>query len=86
MTGFEESLKRNAQSTVGETITYKELARRCGRLKLSGGSEYLKKTLDGAYPVPSCRRFRRKLGGYSGGIARKKELIKLEQQIKDMIK
>jgi len=88
MTDFEKKvLRETLKVPLGETITYKELARRCGRPRAWRAAANALKKNPWTLLVP-CHRViagNGRTGGYSGGPARKKELIKLEKVIKDMI-
>ena len=89
MTDFEKKvLKVVTEIPVGEVRSYKWVAKRCGRPK---AYRAVANAL-GKNPYPlfiPCHRViqsSNKTGGYSLGVQLKKELIKLEKKIKDMIK
>ncbi len=85
MTDFEKRvLQETLKIPLGETITYKELARRCGCPKAFRAVANALNKNPWTVLVP-CHRVVAsgdKLGGYSRGVKAKQKLLALEQKIK----
>ncbi len=90
MTSFEKKvLRETLKIPLGETVTYKELARRCGRPKATRAVANALKKNPYTLLIP-CHRVVAsggKLGGYSGpgGVKGKQKLLALEAQIREFL-
>jgi len=89
MTNFEKKvLRETLKIPLGETITYKELALRCGRPKAfrAVANALNKNPFTVLIPCHRVVASGNKLGGYSQGVAKKRRLLDLESKIKDFLK
>jgi O-6-methylguanine DNA methyltransferase len=67
----------------GETLTYKEVARRAGNIKaVRAVGNILNKNFDLNIPCHRVIRSDGKIGGYNRGIENKKKILKLEGFLK----
>ena len=89
MTSFEKRvLRETLKIPLGQTITYKELACRCGCPKAwrAAANALNKNPFTILVPCHRVVASGNKLGGYSQGIAKKRRLLALERKIKDFLK
>jgi len=89
MTEFEKRvLQETLKIPLGQTITYKELAVRCGRPKAfrAVANALNKNPFTVLIPCHRVVASGDKLGGYSKGVAKKRRLLDLENKIKDFLK